>query len=167
MNTLAAAASATATLATANMFRARLPRMADSGLGGPEVTVLGGGFGGLYTALRLVSLDWSGGQRPRVTLIDRDDRFGFSPMLYELATGTATSWEVAPLYEQLLEGTGIEFVQGEVRGLDEAERVVRVAPCGGEGGSDRLLPYDRCVLAFGSQPSLSAVAGAEAHAQPF
>ena len=44
-----------------------------------------------------------------------------------LATGTATSWEVAPLYEDLLEGTDIEFVRGDVTGLDEGERVVRVA----------------------------------------
>ena len=50
-----------------------------------------------------MSLDWSGGPKPRVTLVDRGERFSFSPMLYELATGTATSWEVAPLYEQLLE----------------------------------------------------------------
>ena len=89
------------------------------GLRGPEIAVLGGGFGGLYTALRLCSLDWSGGPRPRVTLVDRDERFSFSPMLYELVAGTATCWEVAPLYEELLEGSGVEFVRAEVRGLDE------------------------------------------------
>ena len=105
--------------------RFTMPRMSDTGLGGPEITVLGGGFGGLYTALRLVSLDWTGGPRPRVTLVDRDDRFAFSPMLYELATGTATTWEVAPRYEDLLAGTDVEFVRGEVRALDETERVVR------------------------------------------
>lgn len=140
------------------------PRMAESGLGGPEVTVLGGGFGGLYTALRLVSLDWVGGPRPRVTLVDRDDRFAFSPMLYELATGSATSWEVAPRYEDLLAGTDIEFVQGEVRGLDETERVVRLAS---DGQSEQLLPFDQCVVALGSQPAFGSVPGAADFAQPF
>lgn len=143
------------------------PRMmADSGLGGPELTVLGGGFGGLYTALRLVSLDWSGGPRPRVTLVDRNDRFAFSPMLYELATGTATCWEVAPLYEELLAGTDVEFVQGEVRGLDETERTVRVSPTS-DGGEERLLPYDQCVVALGAQPTFGGIPGADEFAQPF
>ena len=133
-------------------------------LGGPEIAVLGGGFGGLYTALRLSSLDWEGGPAPRVTLVDRSDRFSFSPMLYELATGTATSWEVAPRYEDLLSGTPVEFVRGEVRGLDEEERLVTV---GTSDDADRQLPYDCCVLAFGLQPLTSAVPGVVEHAQTF
>jgi NADH:ubiquinone reductase (non-electrogenic) len=152
-------------VAAAAAFRSSAPRMVDVGLGGPEVTVLGGGFGGLYTALRLTSLDWSGGPRPRVTLVDRNDRFTFSPMLYELATGTATSWEVSPLYEDLLAGTDIQFVRGEVSGLDEEERTVSVTPP--DGVSVRLLPYDRCVVALGGQPSLDRVPGAAEHALPF
>ena len=161
----------TAAVATVRSIARRAPaagpRMAAaSQLGGPEITVLGGGFGGLYTALRLQSLDWEGGATPRVTLVDRNDRFAFSPMLYELATGTAASWEVSPLYESLLEGTDIEFVRGEVVGLDERDRVVRLTD--GSAGDERYLPYDQCVLAFGAQASgLDRVPGAAEHAQPF
>ena len=151
--------------------RTTAPRMAhDAHLGRPEVAVLGGGFGGLYTALRLCTLDWQGGPRPRVTLVERNDRFAFSPMLYELATGAASCWEVAPLYEELLRGTDIEFVRGEVLGLDEGERTVRIAPTGRGGAGDdaeRLLPYDQCVLALGGQPTFADVPGAAEHAQPF
>ena len=141
------------------------PRMASAAdaLGGPEIAVLGGGFGGLYTALRLCSLDWSGGPAPRVTLVDRSDRFAFSPMLYELATGTATSWEVSPRYEDLLAGTQVEFVRAEVCGLDEAERVVTLR----SGTAERQLPYDQCVLAFGLQPRTDAVPGVSEHALTF
>ena len=141
------------------------PRMASAAdaLGGPEIAVLGGGFGGLYTALRLCSLDWSGGPAPRVTLVDRSDRFAFSPMLYELATGTATSWEVSPRYEDLLAGTQVEFVRAEVCGLDEAERVVTLRT----GTAERQLPYDQCVLAFGLQPRTDAVPGVSEHALTF
>ena len=73
-------------------------------------------------------------------------------------------------HEDLLAGTGIDFVRGEVRGLDEAEQVVRVvAPptANGEARAERLLPYDQCVLAFGSQPTLDRVEGAAEYAQPF
>ena len=53
-NTLAAAASASVSRAGSAALRARMtaPRMSDSGLGGAEVTVLGGGFGGLCARAR-------------------------------------------------------------------------------------------------------------------
>mmetsp|Transcript_11338 Transcript_11338/g.28978 ORF Transcript_11338/g.28978 Transcript_11338/m.28978 type:complete len:467 (+) Transcript_11338:62-1462(+) len=162
----ASAASMASTLATTARTRMPSPRMmgAADALGGPEIAVLGGGFGGLYTALRLSSLDWSGGPTPRITLVDRSDRFSFSPMLYELATGTATSWEVAPRYEDLLSDTPVEFVRGEVSGLDEESNVVTIAT---SQGAERQLPYDWCVLAFGLQPQTSLVPGVAEHARTF
>jgi hypothetical protein len=70
-----------------------------------RILVLGGGFGGLYAALRLDSLPWPGrapearsrerlapkysspSHKPgQVTLVDRGDRFVFKPLLYELLT---------------------------------------------------------------------------------
>ena len=78
---------------------------------GPRICVLGGGFGGLYAALRLESLPWPQGGTPevcegrarecvlwacahkqrwgaaQVTLVDRSPRFTFKPLLYELLTG--------------------------------------------------------------------------------
>jgi len=60
-----------------------------------KILILGGGFGGLYTALRLQELDWEG-DFPEITLVDKGDRFLFSPLLYELITEEMQSWEVAP-----------------------------------------------------------------------
>ena len=54
-----------------------------------------------------------------MTLVDRSDRFVFLPMLYEVTTGQASCWEVAPRFEELLAGSGVEFVQGTVAGLAE------------------------------------------------
>lgn len=62
------------------------------GSGKPKVVIAGGGFGGLYSALRLAEL-----ARPAlhaepavdITLVDRSDRFVFLPLLYELAVGEA------------------------------------------------------------------------------
>lgn len=53
-----------------------------------RICVLGGGFGGLYTALRLQKMPWRG-RKPIVTLIDKRDKFTFLPLLYEFAGG----WE--------------------------------------------------------------------------
>lgn len=53
-----------------------------------RICVLGGGFGGLYTALRLQKMPWRG-RKPIVTLVDKRDKFTFLPLLYEFAGG----WE--------------------------------------------------------------------------
>lgn len=62
-----------------------------------KICILGGGFGGLYTALRLTQLPWENSHKPEITLIDKSDRFLFSPLLYELMTGEMQTWEIAPL----------------------------------------------------------------------
>jgi len=69
---------------------------ADAAAGGPRICVLGGGFGGLYTALRLEALPWPAGGAPRVTLVDRGERFVFKPLLYELLSGELSEDEARP-----------------------------------------------------------------------
>ncbi|MFM7369409.1 MAG: NAD(P)/FAD-dependent oxidoreductase, partial [Sphaerospermopsis kisseleviana] len=49
-----------------------------------KICILGGGFGGLYTALRLSQLPWENTPKPEIILVDQSDRFLFSPLLYEL-----------------------------------------------------------------------------------
>ena len=68
------------------------------------------------------------------TIIDQQDRFVFLPMLYEVTTGSASCWEVAPPFPEVLAGSGVEFVQGTVAGLDTDSQLVRVA--GGEGEAE-------------------------------
>ena len=51
-----------------------------------KICILGGGFGGLYTALRLSQLPWESTPKPEIILVDQSDRFVFSPLLYELLT---------------------------------------------------------------------------------
>ena len=47
----------------------------------------------------------------QVTLIDRNERFVFKPLLYELLNGGAQAEEVAPPFRQLLAPYSITFVQ--------------------------------------------------------
>ena len=84
---------------------------------GPKVVVIGGGFGGLYSALKTAEkhpgLD--------VTLIDNKDKFVFLPLLYELVTGAASSEEVAPSFESLLKDSRVTFIQGKVNDVNVAD----------------------------------------------
>jgi demethylphylloquinone reductase len=125
-----------------------------------KICVLGGGFGGLYTALRLSQLPWEKSAKPEITLIDQRDRFVFAPLLYEVVTGELQSWEVAPPYEELLVGTGIRFRQTAATNIDVDAKQVRLQ-------DGETLTYDRLVLAVGGETPLDLVPGAAEHAIPF
>lgn len=123
-----------------------------------RIVILGGGFGGLYTALRLNELPWS--ETPEIVLVDQRDRFLFSPLLYELVTGELQTWEIAPPFGELLADTRVRFVQSAVLGIDlEAKRVQL------QTGIE--LEFDRLVLALGGEAPLDIAPGATEHAIPF
>ena len=125
-----------------------------------RICILGGGFGGLYTALRLNSLPWSTQDPVEVVLIDQRDRFLFAPLLYELVTGELATWEIAPAYTELLADTRIRFIQTTVEAVNQSDRQVRL-------GTGETLDYDRLVLAVGGETPMDMVAGASEHALPF
>lgn len=117
-----------------------------------RICILGGGFGGLYTALRLSQLPWEKPQRPEIILVDQNDRFLFTPLLYELLTGELQTWEIAPPYEELLVNTGVRFTQAAVDGINVDERQVQL-----HDGPD--FTYDRLVLAMGGETPLDMAPG--------
>ena len=117
-----------------------------------RICILGGGFGGLYTALRLSQLPWEKPQRPEIILVDQNDRFLFTPLLYELLTGELQTWEIAPPYEELLVNTGVRFTQAAVAGINVEERQVQL-----HDGPE--FAYDRLVLAMGGETPLDMAPG--------
>lgn len=125
-----------------------------------KICILGGGFGGLYTALRLSQLPWESTSKPEIILIDQSDRFIFSPLLYELLTSELQTWEIAPLYQELLQGTSVTFHQATVSEINTAQQQVQLQ-------QGQKINYDRLVLALGGETPLDLVPGAANHAYPF
>jgi demethylphylloquinone reductase len=123
------------------------------------ICILGGGFGGLYTALRLQQLDW-GGQQRQIVLVDKSDRFVFTPLLYELLTGEMTAWEVAPTFQDLLQGTDIEFRQGTVESIDLVTKTVTIT-------ESTAIKYDQLVLSLGGETPTGNTPGVAEHTIPF
>lgn len=126
----------------------------------PRICIVGGGFGGLYTALRLNELPWENNQKPEITLIDKSDRFLFSPLLYELITEELQTWEIAPPFEELLANTGIIFRQGSVTNIDLKQKEITV-------DNQTTIKCDRLVLATGGKTPLNITPGAKEFAIPF
>jgi NADH dehydrogenase len=118
-----------------------------------RILVVGGGFGGLFTALGLAGAG-------DVTLVANDDHFLHTPLLYEYLSGEVEAWHIAPPYRELLDEQ-ISFVQGAVTDVDFEKKEVAVA------GRVRRFAYDYLVLAVGGVTNFWGVEGAETYALPF
>ncbi|HYO91416.1 MAG TPA: FAD-dependent oxidoreductase, partial [Pyrinomonadaceae bacterium] len=118
-----------------------------------RIVIIGGGFGGLFTALDVVGAG-------QVTLISTEDHFLFAPMLYEYLSGEVEAWHIAPHYTELIDEQ-IRFVHGSVAEVDLQAREVIV-----EGQASRIA-YDVLVLAVGGITNYWNIPGAEEHTLPF
>ena len=117
-----------------------------------STVIVGGGFTGLFTALHLSHHNY----HQNVTLIDRNDRFSFNPMMYEYLSGEMGDEQVYPRYLDLLEGSGVRFVQDTVESIDLDNKYVSLA-------SELCYDYDNLVLALGSVGSFFGIEGAKKH----
>ena len=118
-----------------------------------RVVVVGGGFGGLFTALEVAGA-------ADVTMISTEDHFTFAPMLYEYLSGEVEAWHIAPHYKELLDER-VRFLHGAVTDVDFDAREISIA------GRVRRLSYDVLVLALGGVTNFWNVEGAEQFALPF
>lgn len=126
----------------------------------PSIVILGGGFGGLHTALRLSQFPWSESARPNIVLVDQNPHFLFLPLLYELVTNELEAWEIAPPFSELLANTQVQFRQDTVQAIDLTQQQIALH-------SGETLNFDRLILALGGETPLDIVPGAADHALPF
>jgi NADH:ubiquinone reductase (non-electrogenic) len=118
-----------------------------------RVVIIGGGIGGLFTALELAG-------HADITLVSDEDHFLFTPMLYEYLSGEVEEWHIAPKYKELLDER-ISLIQGAVTDIDLDSRQISI------DNQTRILPYDILVLAVGGVTNYAGVEGAEQFAIPF
>lgn len=106
----------------------------------PHVVILGGGFGGLEAAKKLLCED------VRVTVVDRTNYHLFQPLLYQVATAALSPADIAsPLRAILSKCKNMEIVMAEVLSVDVDLRKVRL--------SDGELIYNYLIVATGARHS--------------
>ncbi|MBW4581887.1 MAG: NAD(P)/FAD-dependent oxidoreductase [Tildeniella nuda ZEHNDER 1965/U140] len=101
-----------------------------------HVVIVGGGFGGLYTAKALghASVD--------VTLIDKRNFHLFQPLLYQVATGSLSPADISSPLRGILSGSkNTQVLMDEVVDLDPQQQKVVL--------KDETLDYDTLIVATG------------------
>src|ERR1700758_3149581 len=106
-----------------------------------HVVIVGAGFGGLETAFRL-----AGAPVPfTITMIDRRNHHLFQPLLYQVATASLATSEIAwPIRYLLRDRPEVTTLFATVSGVDTEGRRVLF-----EDGAS--VPYDTLVLATGAR----------------
>jgi len=130
--------------------------------GRARVVVLGGGFGGAYTALYLERLSAKGAPVD-VALVNRENYLVFQPMLAEVIAGDVGILDTVSPLRQLLAHTDL-YVR-EIERVDLERRVVTL----GAGLTPQTyeLEFDQLVLALGNVTDFRGIPGLPEHALPF
>jgi NADH:quinone reductase (non-electrogenic) len=106
----------------------------------PEVVIVGGGFGGLYTARTLRRAP------VHVTIVDRRNHHLFQPLLYQVATAALNPADIAAPIRSVFRGwPNVSVLLAEAVAVDLQTKTLVLA--------DGTLSYDYLVLATGATHS--------------
>ncbi|MEV6318421.1 NAD(P)/FAD-dependent oxidoreductase [Streptomyces sp. NPDC051776] len=126
-----------------------------------RILVVGGGYVGMYTALRLqrkLKRD-----EARVVVVDPEPYMTYQPFLPEAAAGSISPRHVVVPLRRVLEGC--QVVIGEATAIDHAKRTATITTLATEeeGTGSIELEYDELVLAPGSVSRTLPVPGLAEH----
>ena len=109
----------------------------------PRIVILGGGYVGFYTALRLRRR--LGRREVAIVVVDPRSYMTYQPFLPEAAAGSLEPRHVVVSHRRELKG--VDVLTGRVTQIRHADRTVRIAPV---EGPEYEITYDHLVVALGS-----------------
>ncbi|HEX4124414.1 MAG TPA: NAD(P)/FAD-dependent oxidoreductase [Tepidisphaeraceae bacterium] len=129
-----------------------------------HIVILGGGFGGVYTALRLRRHLARNPGKIAITLVSRSNYFLMTPLLFEAACGVLEPRHAVTPLRVLLGQTSLKsaeacrFVEAEVTAIDAGKRTVSVR-LGVHGSQSESIGYDHLVIALGGITNRKMIPG--------
>jgi NADH dehydrogenase len=127
-----------------------------------KIVILGGGFGGLYTAYHLEKLV-KAHDAIEITLINRDNYFVYQPMLSEVVGGSVGILDTVSNLKSLLKKTKI-FVR-EIESIDIENKVIYLSPRFSH--SHEPIKFDYLVIGLGNVTDFKGMPGLHEHALGF
>lgn len=121
-----------------------------------EVVIVGGGFGGIYTAKNL--LKFFKRDEVDITLINKSNYFLFTPLLHEVATGGLTPDTIIESLREVFRNTPIKFVEDLVTEVDQSTKVIKT--------STQSFNYDYLVISSGAETNYFGTPGAKENSFP-
>jgi len=130
-----------------------------------RIVILGGGFGGVYTAIYLEKALRKELRKNEVeiVLINKNNYFVYQPMLAEVVGGTVGLFDTVSPLKRLLHKTKI-YVQ-EIDHVDLKKKEVSLVPQFHH--TSIIIPYDQLVIALGNVTDFRGNPGLSQHALPF
>lgn len=115
-----------------------------------KVVVVGGGFGGVYTAKYLN--EFFDSKDIEIILINRTNYFLFTPLLHEVATGGLTPDSIVEPIREVFRGSSVNFIEDTVIDIDKTLKQVKT--------TSSSFNYDYLVIATGSETNYFDTPGA-------
>jgi NADH:ubiquinone reductase (H+-translocating) len=124
-----------------------------------RIVILGGGFGGVYTARHLEKL-LKDRSDVEIVLVSRDNFLLMTPLLFEVCSGTLDLRHCSFPIRAFVRTS--RFVEATVRNVDLSRKVVHLTST----AESSELPYDHLVVALGAKTNRVMIPGSE-HAYTF
>ena len=127
-----------------------------------QVVILGGGFGGVYTAMYLEKI-FGGRREVETTLVNSENYFVFQPMLPEVISGSVEIQHIINPIRRLCRHTNLNM--REIQSIDLDRKVIITSP--GFRPTLQHIEYDYLVVALGTVMNFSRMPGLKQHAFQF
>lgn len=118
-----------------------------------KVVIVGGGFGGVYTAKNLCK--YFDKDKIEITLINRSNYFLFTPLLHEVATGGLTADSIREPIREVFRGYPVNIVEDTVLEMDKVNKIVKTI--------NTSYTYDFLVISTGAETNYFGTPGAKEH----
>ena len=122
------------------------------------IVILGAGYGGLMTAIKLEEKTKSRNDVD-IVLVDRNLYHQYVHLAYEIVTDVKKVSDLILPIHDLLTNRKIRFIQAHVKELDLSHKVVKT--------NKEEIPYDELVIALGNEPNFYGIKGAEENSLSF